>query len=226
MVALRPAPKPPAKVSPPPKKSPELPPKPKPESKAAHEAKSGQDTAKPATKAGTEAPKKGGFLPKKMGQKEPGAVPMTPELLKEIEDADIAGLGKGLAKEGWPPLRPKELATFLGDALPVELKPGTKLYRIIDEASNPNGAFWSLEPPPVEEAVWRAGAAVLNDWNGDGQYVEHVVGPEGLKGWQGPARAQLSSDKVSALPGGADQFVIPPNSLPPLPKPKPTPWNR
>jgi hypothetical protein len=44
------------------------------------------------------------------------------------------------------------------------------------------------------------GAAAQNDWNRDGAYVEHTLGKGGLKGWQGAARAQKSSDGVSAPP--------------------------
>lgn len=170
--------------------------------------------------------RKGGFMPKKMGEKEPGAVPMTNDLRNEIADAATVRSSGPMIKEGWPELRAQERATFSKDPMPVDLPEGTKIYRIIDSESNPNGAFWSLKPPPQSEGSWRSDAAVLNDWNGDGQYVEHTVGKGGLKGWQGPARAQLSSDGASALKGGADQFVIPPGSVDGPLVPKPTPWNQ
>jgi hypothetical protein len=167
-----------------------------------------------------------GFLPKKMGQREDGAAAMTPELKKEINGAAAARAKGAMNKEGWPTLPASARGTFNGDPTPVDLKPGTKLYRVVDADSNPNGSFWSLTPPPRSEAQWRSGAAVQNDWNGDGAFVEHTVGKDGLKGWQGAARAQKSSDGVSALAGGADQFVTPPNSLKDPLTPQPTPWNQ
>ncbi|MCY0095182.1 hypothetical protein [Hoeflea ulvae] len=165
------------------------------------------------------------FMKRKTGQREPGAVPMDPALRKEINGAAQARAKGPIEKPGWPTLRGQERGTFKSDPEAVTLKPGTKLYRVVDAESNPDGAFWSLEPPPRSEADWRSGSAVLNDWNGDGAYVEHTVGKEGLNGWMGPARAQRSSDGVSALKGGADQFVIPPGTLKAPLTPKPTPWN-
>jgi hypothetical protein len=173
------------------------------------------------------SPEKGGFLPKKVDETEPGAVPMTKALKTEIDGADPVKNGPGMAQPGWPGLKPSDHANFLGDPVAKDLAPGTKIYRIIGEPGKANGGYWSLEPPPQDEGSWRAGSAVQNNWNGDGMYVEHEVGKDGLKGWAGPARAQMSSDGQSALPGGAEQFFIPPGSLDPktIAAPKPTPWN-
>lgn len=172
-------------------------------------------------------PAKGGFLKKKVDQTEPGAVPMTKALKAEIDAADPVKNGPGMKKAGWPDLKPSDQANFRGDPVPKDLAPGTTIYRIIGEPGKANGGYWSLEPPPQDEGEWRAGSAVQNNWNGDGMYVEHEVGKDGLKGWAGPARAQMSSDGQSALPGGAEQFFIPPGSLDPktIEAPKPTPWN-
>ena len=108
----------------------------------------------------------------------------------EIDAADPVKNGPGMKKAGWPDLKPSDQANFRGDPVPKDLAPGTKIYRIIGEPGKANGGYWSLEPPPQDEGEWRAGSAVQNNWNGDGMYVEHEVGKDGLKGWAGPARAQ------------------------------------
>jgi hypothetical protein len=194
---------------------------------------SADDAAKASFSRRSHLEGKSFFLPKKPGMREPGAVDMVvgglmrSDLFDEIaEGSRIEATGKALDHKGWPQLSPEKLATFKNVPEPIELAPGTKIYRFIDSESNPRGAFWTLDPPPRLESTWRSDSAVLNDWNGDGAYVEHVVGPEGLKGWSGPARAQLSSDGVSALPGGGEQFYVPPNTVPTTSAPKPTPWNR
>lgn len=191
---------------------------------ARHKAQ--RERARAEYEANAEAPASK-FLAKKLGATEPGAAKMTPSLAREIAEGKlIQASGKGLTKDGWPPLSSDELATFKGTPKPIELKPGQKIYRVIDADCNPNGSYWSLDPPPQNEAAWRSGRAVKNDWNSDGMYVEKVVGPEGMKVWSGPARAQQSSDGVNALAGGQTQIWTPPNSAGSPSGPMPTPWNQ
>jgi hypothetical protein len=45
-----------------------------------------------------------------------------------------------LSKEGWPDLPASEARNFTS-AEPVTLKPGSKIFRIIDDSSNPAGDF-------------------------------------------------------------------------------------
>jgi hypothetical protein len=49
---------------------------------------------------------------------------------------------KTLSKEGWPDLPYNEAPNF-NSAEPVTLKPGTKIYRIIDDGANPAGGYWN-----------------------------------------------------------------------------------
>jgi hypothetical protein len=133
--------------------------------------------------------------------------------------------------EGWPatydlstPRAAAALNSFGRPPVPDVLPPGTRLYRIVDADSNPAGGFWSLDPPPATEAQWRAGWAVQGQWNGDGAYVEHVVGPGGLRVWRGPAAPQAAAADAWHLPGGREQIFVPPNTVAPS-APRRTPWN-
>ena len=90
----------------------------------------------------------------------------------------------------------------------MTLAPGTRIYRIIDDGSNPGGSYWAFSIPP-SEAAWRAGNAVLDNWNSDGQYVEYEVPPgPGLNVWAGGTSGQGLSedgDPGHVLPGGEQQ---------------------
>ena len=167
----------------------------------------------------------GPFLAKKPGEREPGVVPMTPALEKKIADADERKFGDPIEQEGWETLPADKAATFEGPPEPVELEPGTKIYRVIGRQEDAGGSFWSLDPPPQTEADWRSGSAVLNDWNGDGGYVEYTVPEGGLRGWKGPAAPQPSSAPGYALTGGDSQLWIKPGTAQPSGPAKPTPWN-
>ena len=170
-------------------------------------------------------PEAGPFLAKKPGEREPGAVPMTPALEKKIADAKRQERLGPRTQEGWPDLPADKAATFESPAAPVDLPPGTRIYRVIGSKRDAGGSYWSLEPPPQTEAEWRAGSAVLNDWNGDGGYVEYTVPEGGLRGWQGPAAPQPSSAPGYALSGGDQQLWIPRGAATPSGGAKPTPWN-
>lgn len=158
------------------------------------------------------------LLPKKIGR-EPGAVPGTPPKL----DVD-------------PPVQPldprfrieaKAVDTFAETPTFETLPQGTKIYRVVGKETDLSGGFWSLDPPPVTEAQWRAGSAVTNEWNGDGGYVVQEAGPEGIKVWKGPAAPQPSSVDGYYLPGGDTQLYVPKGQINPTTlNPVPTPWNR
>ena len=96
-----------------------------------------------------------------------------------------------LVKEGWPDLNYKNKATYatFTAAKPVGLPPGTKLYRLVDEKNPDAGGFWA-HSLPENKTEWRSDFAVKDSWNDDGYYVEHTVGPGGLKAWEGPAAGQ------------------------------------
>lgn len=132
-----------------------------------------------------------------------------------------------LVKEGWPTLiynRGPAYKTFVA-AEPVELAPGTKLYRLVDEKNPDAGGFWALKLPD-SKTRWRRDYAVKDSWNDDGYYVEHVVGPEGLKAWKGPAagqRYQKHNGKNFYLSGGEVQLFITPGSVDTAP-PQLTEW--
>ena len=107
----------------------------------------------------------------------------------------------------------------------MELPPGTKIYRIVDERAGNAGGFWAYELPESKTA-WRSGYAVKDDWNDNGYYVEHVVGEEGLKAWEGPTAGQTyeeSNGKEFYLKGGKTQLFITPGDTDPK-KPKLTNW--
>ncbi len=159
------------------------------------------------------------YTPKKVGQTEPGAVPSTPELEAAINAGAAA---PARSAPGYPDLPADKAATFGDDVRPWngDDQAGT-IKRVIGSDRDANGGYWQSDIPSTE-AQWRGGSAVLNDWNGNGGYVESS--PAGLRGWVGSARPQMSSDGTSVLPGGGEQIWIPPGSAAPGP-PQPTPWS-
>ena len=82
-------------------------------------------------------------------------------------------------------------ASNFSSAEPVTLKPGTKIYRIIDDSANPAGGYWS-EKLPGSRAEWRGDYAVKPEWNTNGKYVEYTV-PDGP-----------GTQRVARHDGGAD----------------------
>lgn len=120
-----------------------------------------------------------------------------------------------LSQPGWPDL-PADQAPNFQSAQPVNLPPGTKLYRVIGDGNDPAGSYWSLGVHG-DEASWRNECAVKPEWNNDGKFVSYTVPPQGLKVWMGPASSQ------GAHPGGAMQFYSPPGVVQPGPA-MPTPW--
>lgn len=159
------------------------------------------------------------YAPKKIGETERGAVPNTSQLQAEI---DAAPSVQARSAPGYPDLPADKAATFGDDVRPWngDQHPGP-IRRVIGRDEDANGSFWQAEVPKTE-AEWRGGSAVLNDWNSDGGYVESA--PQGLRGWIGSARPEVSSDGVSVLPGGGEQIWIPRGSASPGAA-MPTPWS-
>ncbi len=58
--------------------------------------------------------------------------------------------------------------------------------------------------------------AVKDSWNDNGYYIEHTVGKDGIKAWQGKAAGQEYQKHRSEefyLEGGGEQIFISPNSF-------------
>jgi hypothetical protein len=159
------------------------------------------------------------YSPKKIGQTEAGAVPNNAALQAEMDAAPFAS---AKSSPGHPDLPADKAATFGDDVRPWngDNHPGT-IKRVIGSDRDANGGYWQSEIPATE-GEWRGGSAVLNDWNGNGGYVESP--PTGLRGWIGSARPQMSSDGVNVLPGHGEQIWMPPGSANPGP-PQVTPWS-
>ncbi|HQS97357.1 MAG TPA: hypothetical protein PK823_12780, partial [Novosphingobium sp.] len=139
---------------------------------------------------------------------EKGAERPTASVLREIRRAKLRE-NKTLSKNGYPDAPGWAVKTFKSYPEPKTLPEGTKIYRVIDAESNPNGAFWTTQnPAKMSEAQWRSGAAVRGEWNGDGAYVEYTVPKGGLKVWSGEAAPQMSSDGKNVLSGGGNQLWI------------------
>lgn len=180
----------------------------------------GAEPSEPNAVSSTSSKSSWTYQPRQFGQTEPGAVPETQELRARM---DAAANRSAMSADGYPDL-PAEVSRTFGDTPQPwngNDEPGL-ISRIIGQPSSANGSFWSPGLPPSTEAEWRANAAVLNDWNGDGGYV--TADPSNLTGWIGPAAPQISSDGVNVLPGQGLQIWIPPGSASPS-VPMPTPWN-
>lgn len=174
---------------------------------------------RPQTKAPVKFGKRGRYT-------EPGAQPPTKQLKREMNAASVRADLPPPEKAGWPKIESKDAATFKMPPEPKELHEGTKLYRVIDSESNPNGSYWTTtDPKTMSEAQWRSDAAVQGKWNGDGAFVEYEVPKGGMKVWSGEAAPQMSSDGVNMLSGGGNQIWVPPGSTN-ASTPISTGWNR
>jgi uncharacterized Zn-binding protein involved in type VI secretion len=110
-----------------------------------------------------------------------------------------------LNSPGFPTLPPKETPNF-ETAQPVDVPPGTTLYRVIDNQAKAAGGYWTPDLPSNETA-WRQNAAVGN-WNAGSLLAIAQVPAGGLKAWMGTAAAQ-----AGGLLGGGQQLWTPPGSL-------------
>ena len=144
---------------------------------------------------------------------EPGAVPKTDKLEREMKAAQQREKLPPPKKSGWPAIHSDEAATFRNTPIADELPEGTKLYRVVDKKSHPNGSYWTkTDPRSMTEAQWRSSSAVKGEWNGDGAFVEYEVPEGGMKVWQGETAAQMSSDGRNVLSGGGNQIWVPKGS--------------
>jgi hypothetical protein len=156
-----------------------------------------------------------------------GTSAMTAAIRRDMDAAQAAAARLGTLRHpaGGMDLKPDLVQTFLrGEVRPDVLPPGTKVYRVVGQGSENGGVFWSLEPPR-SEAAWRAGSAVPNRWNGDGEYIE-VMLPHDVPVWRGKAGPQLSNQgerlrkagqsptgSDAVLAGGDEQIVMDPSTF-------------
>jgi hypothetical protein len=142
---------------------------------------------------------------KPMGAKE-GVMPKNAKGLKEL-DPEYQRL---IEEKGYPDIVKKKDIRNFSDIQPTELKEGDTIYRIIDEKANSAGSYWTRELP-ASKTEWRDGYAVKDSWNDNGYYVEHTVGKDGLKAWDGTTAGQ-QYDKFNGndfyLEGGQQQLFI------------------
>jgi hypothetical protein len=113
-------------------------------------------------------------------------------------------------------------------ASPLEIAPGTTLYRVIDPGSFDNSICWMTKAEfdkLKSKDDWRRKFAVWANWNSNGEYVTYVVPPgPPLKVWEGVTGSQRLADtagkamdagkgKSFYLEGGARQIVLDPGQL-------------
>jgi len=125
---------------------------------------------------------------------------------------------------------------------PVEIPPGTTIYRVLDPASGDNSICWMTKAEfdkLKSKDDWRRRFAVWASWNSNGEFVTYTVPKDKpLKVWEGLVGSQVLNDGtgnvVSAgaggkkfyLEGGAKQIVLDPDDLEKafLGKRQPTAW--
>lgn len=112
-----------------------------------------------------------------------------------------------LSSPGFPTLPAKETPNF-ETAQPVDVPPGTTLYRVIGDPTKAAGGYWTPDLP-ANETVWRQETAVGN-WNAGSLLAVAQAPASGLKAWMGKASAQ-----AGGLLGGGQQLWTPPGSLVP-----------
>ena len=119
-----------------------------------------------------------------------------------------------LTSPGFPDLPAKQTPNF-STAQPVDLAPGTILYRVMSNPAGALGSYWT-PTPPASEAQWRADSAVGN-WNAGLLMAAVQVPPGGLKAWMGAA------SPMGGQPGGGTQLWSPAGSVLPG-QLQPAPW--
>jgi hypothetical protein len=125
---------------------------------------------------------------------------------------------------------------------PVELPPGTMLYRVIDPNSADNSICWMRKEEfdlLKSKADWRDRFAVWANWNANGEFVTYTVLPgKPLKVWEGETASQVLRDRAGNqvksddkgnffwTAGGGRQIVLDPKDLDKaqLGKRQPTAW--
>ena len=121
---------------------------------------------------------------------------------------------------GWRPIPEEKTATFAAEPKPQVIPKGDLVYRVVGKHPRFKtnlypGEFWSLKPPGPTEQAWRAGSAVVGEWNGDGGYIEHQL-TDDVHAWVGPAGPQNSQVDGYILPGGDTQVWVPEGTINPL----------
>ncbi len=118
-----------------------------------------------------------------------------------------------LQSPGFPDLPAKETPKFT-TAQPVNVPPGTTLYRVLGNPGGAVGSYWTANPP-ASEAQWRADNAV-GGWNAGLLMAVAQVPAGGLKAWMGAA------SPMDGQSGGGTQLWTPrgacvPSQLTPAP---------
>jgi len=103
------------------------------------------------------------------------------------------------------------LPCFNGDIKPIVLKPGTRIYRVVEDQGSAQGRFWAYDLPESKE-LWRKGFAVKLPWNKNGYFIEYLI-PEGkgIPAWEGRTASQEFSEEGFSnhmLEGGKQQIFI------------------
>jgi hypothetical protein len=103
------------------------------------------------------------------------------------------------------------------DIRPIEIAPGTTLYRILDPSSFDNRICWMTKAEfdkLKSKDDWRRRFAVWANWNSNGEFVTYVVPPGNpLKVWEGITASQKLDGTKYYLEGGARQIVLEPADL-------------
>lgn len=116
------------------------------------------------------------------------------------------------------------------DIQPMEIPPGTTLYRVVDPGSFDNSICWMTKAEfdkLKSKDDWRRRFAVWANWNSNGEFVTYTVPPgKPLKVWEGAAASQKMAGTKYWLEGGARQIVLDPTHLDKgmLGKRQPTKW--
>jgi len=109
-----------------------------------------------------------------------------------------------LSSPGFPDLPAKEARNFQ-TAQPVNIPPGTTLYRVTDNPAKAAGPYWSPDVFPSEDA-FRQTCAVKPEWNKAQLIAVMTVQPPGLKAWAGAAAKQ---EGLAGDAGGMQIFADP-----------------
>lgn len=119
-----------------------------------------------------------------------------------------------LQSPGFPDLPASQTPNFT-TAQPVNVPPGTTLYRVLGSPSGAVGSYWTPNPPTTEQQ-WRADNAV-GGWNTGIVMAVVQVPADGVKAWMGAA------SPMDGQSGGGTQLWAPRGALVPT-QMVPAPW--
>ena len=83
------------------------------------------------------------------------------------------------------------------------------MYRVVDEVTYDDGAWWALELP-MNKTEWRRDYAVKDGWNDNGYVGKHTPPEQGYKAWMGKAAGQEYQEHNGAefyLPGAKSSCI-------------------